>query len=154
MHKIDQTDLEILKMLQEDGKTDVKVIADRLNKTKTPIYERIRRLEKDKVIEKYVALVDRSKISKSMIVFCNVELDNQKIDQIKAFAKEIESIPQVMECYLLGGSSDFLLKVIVSDLQEYHEFSSGKLATLPNVSHIKSSFVLDEVKRSTVLPVW
>ena len=152
MIRLDKVDRAILRMLQEDAKTDIKVIADNLHMTKTPIYERIRKLEREGVIEKYVARVDRDKISSSMVVFCNVELENQKLDQIEKFSKDVSKIPEVMECYLLGGSSDFLLKVIVADLNEYHEFSSGKLAVLPNVSHIKSSFVLNEVKQSTVLP--
>jgi Lrp/AsnC family transcriptional regulator len=88
-----------------------------------------------------------------MIVFCSVSLENQKLVQINAFKEAIQNIPEVLECYLMGGANDFLLKVAVKDLQSYHQFSSGKLAALPNVSQIKSTFVLNEVKRSTVFPI-
>ncbi len=150
MDKIDQ---QILGLLQQDAKLNIKEIASELNMTKTPIYERIKRLERDGIIEKYVAVVDRKKLASSMLVFCSVRLEEQKLAEIEKFEAAISEIPEVLECYLMGGASDFLLKVVVKDLEAYHQFSSGKLAALPNVSQIKSFFVLDEVKRSTVLPV-
>ncbi|NNE55189.1 MAG: Lrp/AsnC family transcriptional regulator [Flavobacteriales bacterium] len=150
MDKIDQ---QILGLLQQDAKLNIKEIASELNMTKTPIYERIKRLEREGVIEKYVAVVDRKKLASSMLVFCSVRLEEQKLAEIEKFEAAISEIPEVLECYLMGGASDFLLKVVVKDLEAYHQFSSGKLAALPNVSQIKSFFVLDEVKRSTVLPV-
>jgi len=153
MKKIDEIDNAILKMLQEDAKLDVKQIASRVNMTKTPVYERIKKMEKGGVISKYVAVVDRKKIASSMIVFCSVSLEDQKIEKIHQFRNSISEMPEVMECYLMGGANDFLLKVIVADLDAYHRFSSGKLAGLANVSQIQSSFVLDEVKHSTVLPL-
>ena len=154
MEHLDNIDQAILKLLQKDAKYNIKEIADKLDLTKTPIYERIRRMEKSGIISKYVAIVDRKKVSNSMIVFCSVSLEVQKLSEIKAFNKAISRIPEVMECYLMGGANDFLLKVIVKDLDAYHHFSSGKLAALPNVSQIKSTFVLDEVKHQTVLPVF
>ena len=150
--KLDEVDRSILKMLQKDAKMDVKIIANSLNMTKTPIYERIKKLEKEGVIEKYVAIANRKKLGASMVVFCSVSLEDQKIDKIEQFRDSISKIEEVMECYLMGGANDFLLKVIVADLDAYHQFSSGILAALPNVSQIQSSFVLDEVKKSTVLP--
>lgn len=150
MDKIDQ---QILGLLQQDAKLNIKEIASELNMTKTPIYERIKRLEREGVIKKYVAVVDRKKLASSMLVFCSVRLEEQKLAEIEKFEAAISEIPEVLECYLMGGASDFLLKVVVKDLEAYHQFSSGKLAALPNVSQIKSFFVLDEVKRSTVLPV-
>jgi len=153
MKKIDEVDGAILKMLQEDAKLDVKQIAARVNMTKTPVYERIKKMEKGGVIAKYVAVVDRKKIAPSMIVFCSVSLEDQKIEKIEQFRNSISEMQEVMECYLMGGANDFLLKVIVADLDAYHRFSSGKLAGLANVSQIQSSFVLDEVKHSTVLPL-
>jgi len=89
-----------------------------------------------------------------MVVFCSVSLESQKLDALESFDKAIADIPEVVECYLMGGANDFLLKVVVKDLQAYHTFSSGKLAALPNVSQIKSTFVLNEVKRATVIPLF
>ncbi len=88
-----------------------------------------------------------------MVVFCSVSLENQKLEKIQTFSKAVAELPEVMECYLMGGANDFLLKVVVKDLKAYHHFSSGKLAALPNVGLIKSTFVLNEIKRSTVFPV-
>lgn len=150
---MDKVDKEILTILQRNAKLNIKEIAAELKMTKTPIYERIKRLEREGVIENYVAVVNRKKLPSSMIVFCSVRLEQQKLEGIEQFEKAISEIPEVLECYLMGGASDFLLKVLVKDLEAYHRFSSGKLAALPNVSQIKSFFVLDEVKRSMVLPV-
>ena len=151
--KLDQIDYKILEALQQDAKVNVKELADTLNLTKTPVYERIKKCEKEGVIDRYVAIVDTSKVSPNIVVFCSVSLDTQKLAEIEKFGRSIENIPEVMECYLMGGSSDFLLKVVVKDLISYHQFSSGKLAALPNVGQIKSTFVLNEVKRSTVYPM-
>jgi DNA-binding Lrp family transcriptional regulator len=78
----------------------------------------------------------------------------RKPKAIEAFSKEVATIPEVLECYLMGGANDFLLKVVVKDLQDYHLFSTGKLAALPNVSQIKSTFVLNEIKHATVIPMY
>lgn len=153
MYKLDAIDKRLLALLQADSKVNVKEIAARLNMTKTPIYERIRRYEKEGIIEKYVAVLNREAANNSMVVFCSVSLDSQKLEEIQKFSAAIKDVPEVMECYLMGGANDFLLKVVVSDLNAYHQFSSGKLAALPNVGQIKSTFVLNEVKRSTVFPL-
>ncbi len=153
MPKLDAIDRRILEVLQDDAKVNIKELAGQLNMTKTPVYERIKRFEKEGIIEKYVAILDRKKINPSIVVFCSVSLETQKLEEIKLFSEAIAHIPEVMQCYLMGGANDFLLKVVVKDLDAYHQFSSGKLAALPNVGQIKSTFVLDEVKRSTVYPV-
>ncbi len=152
--KLDTTDKRLLELLQQDSNIGIKELAKRLNLTKTPIYERVKRYLKDGIIKKYVAVLDTQKVKGSMFVFCSVSLENQKLEGIEKFKKAVEDIPEVIECYLMGGVNDFLLKVVVEDLQSYHLFSSGKLAALPNVSQIKSTFVLEEVKRSTVVPLF
>lgn len=153
MTKLDATDIRLLEILQEDAKANIKAIAAQLNMTKTPIYERIKRYDREGIIDKYVAVVNREVLPTSMVVFCSVSLDSQKLEEIETFSKAIEEIPEVLECYLMGGANDFLLKVVVSDLNAYHRFSSGKLAALPNVAQIRSTFVLNEIKRSTVYPI-
>ncbi len=153
MIRLDTTDRKLLELLQLDSKVNIKALSEQLSMTKTPIYERIKRYEKEGIIEKYVAIVNRQLISNAMIVFCSVSLDGQKLEEIHAFSDAVLKIPEVMECYLMGGVNDFLLKVAVKDLDAYHHFSSGKLAALPNVAQIKSTFVLNEIKRSTVLPL-
>ena len=109
-------------------------------------------MEKDGVIEKYIAIVDRKKITSSIIVFLSGSLDVKKFEEINEFYEAIENVPEIMECYLMGGDTDFILKVICPSLENYHDFFSRKIATLPRIGQIKSSFVINEVKRSTVLP--
>ena len=152
--KVDATDLRLIELLQQDSKLNVKELAQKLNLTKTPIYERIKRLETEGVIEKYVAIINTKEIGHSMVVFCSVSLENQKLEEIRLFADAVKKLPEVVECYLMGGVNDFLLKVVVKDLQAYHLFSSGKLAALPNIAQIKSTFVLNNIKRSTVTPIF
>jgi DNA-binding Lrp family transcriptional regulator len=154
MIKLDAIDKQLLEMLQQDSNTNVKVLADKLNLTKTPIYDRIKRYEKEGLIDKYVAVLNKEKIEHFMVVFCSVSLESQKLEAIEAFSEEVAVIPEVLECYLMGGANDFLLKVVVKDLQDYHQFSTGKLAALPNVSQIKSTFVLNEIKHATVIPMY
>ncbi len=151
--QLDAIDKAILRILQTDAKMNVKEIAAEVGITKTPIYERIKRLENTGVITRYVAQIDRRRVVTSLLVFCEVTLMVQKADYIEDFAKAVDEMPEVMECYLAGGVFDFLLKVIVSDLDAYHEFASHRLAALPNVRTIKSSFVLSEYKQSTVFPL-
>lgn len=154
MSKLDPTDKRLLEMLQQDSSVNVKELATKLKLTKTPIYERMKRYLRDGIIKKYVAVLDYNKLEDAMVVYCSVSLENQKLEAINQFKQAIDEIPEVVECYLMGGVNDFLLKVVVKDLQAYHLFSSGKLAALPNVSNIKSTFVLEEVKRSTVTPLF
>jgi len=154
MSKLDATDKRLLELLQEDSKINVKEISAKLGLTKTPIYERIKRYEREGIIKKNVAVLNTDKLENLMVIFCSVSLENQKLEPLKDFKKAIEPIPEVMECYLMGGANDFLLKVVVKDLNAYHQFSSGILAALPNVSQIKSTFVLNEVKRSSVIPLF
>ena len=152
MKKIDAIDKKILKILQADASRNVKEIASDLNMTKTPIYERIKRMDNDGIIEKYVVMVDRKKVSSSIIVFLSGSLDVKQFDEINDFYDAIEKIPEIMECYLMGGDTDFMMKVICPGLDNYHDFFAKTIATLPRIGQIKSSFVINEVKKSTVLP--
>jgi len=149
---LDETDKKILEMLQEDAKINIKEIAAKLNMTKTPIYERIKRLEKAEVIDKYVTLLNRSKLTSSIIVFLEGSLKVDKFEQADEFFEAVAATPEIIECYLLGGENDFMLKVIAPELDKYHDFYATKIASLPRVGQIKSSFVIKEIKHSTRLP--
>ncbi|PWH86396.1 Lrp/AsnC family transcriptional regulator [Brumimicrobium oceani] len=147
MYEIDELDREIIALLKRDAKLSIKEIANLVGITTTPVHNRIKKLEKTGIIEKYVAVIDNKKLHNGMYVFCSVSLDVQKLKEIEIFKEEIRKLPEVLECYLMGGANDFLLKVMVKDLDAYHQFSSGKLAALENVNQIKSTFVLDTVKK-------
>ena len=146
MNGVDEVDQKIISLLKEDAKMSIKELSHRVGISKTPVYERIKKLERSGIIEKYVAVIDNRKLINGMYVFCSVSLDVQKLKEIENFKEEIRKLPEVLECYLMGGANDFLLKVMVKNLEDYHQFSSGKLAALNNVSQIKSTFVLDVVK--------
>ncbi|HNP19442.1 MAG TPA: Lrp/AsnC family transcriptional regulator [Fulvivirga sp.] len=152
MPDLDQVDHQILKLLQQDAKLNVNDIAQQLHLTKTPIYERIKRLERSGVIAKYVALVDRKKFTPSIIVFLTGSLNVSKFEQTQEFYEAVMDIDEVLECYLLGGDKDFFLKVIAKDLDSYHDFYSDKIASIPFVGEIRSSFVLKEIKHTTTIP--
>ncbi|MFA5573512.1 MAG: Lrp/AsnC family transcriptional regulator [Brumimicrobium sp.] len=146
--QIDKVDEKILNVLKNNAKLSLKEISEKVELSKTPVYERIKKLENSGIIEKYVAIIDNRKLNDGMFVFCSVSLDVQKLKEINHFKEEIRKLPEVQECYLMGGANDFLLKVLVKNLEHYHQFSSGKLAALENVNQIKSTFVLDVVKKS------
>jgi DNA-binding Lrp family transcriptional regulator len=149
---LDAIDRQILAMLQEDAKINIKEIAAKLNITKTPIYERIKRLEKEGVIEKYITVLNRKKLSSSIIVFLEGSLKVEKFVQADEFFAAVAATPEIIECYLLGGENDFMLKVIAPELDKYHDFYATKIASLPRVGQIKSSFVIKEIKHSMKLP--
>ncbi|MEM7106232.1 MAG: Lrp/AsnC family transcriptional regulator [Bacteroidota bacterium] len=110
-------------------------------------------MESRGIISKYVALVDRHKLDPTIMVFCSVSIEQQGREAIKNFNKAVTEIPEVVECYVMGGNVDFLIKVIVKDLDSYYHLVTSKLLALDNVKEVKSSFVLEEAKYSTAIPV-
>src|SRR5690554_1305959 len=147
MKEMDELDKKIIALLKRNAKLSIKEIANLVGITTTPVHNRIKKMEENGIIERYSAVINERKLHKSMFVFCSVSLDVQKLKEIEIFKEEIKKLPEVLECYLMGGANDFLLKVMVKDLDAYHQFSSGKLAALENVNQIKSTFVLDTVKK-------
>lgn len=147
--KIDSTDKEILRHLQQDALLTTKELASRLNLSPTPVYERVRRLEKDGVIKKYVALVDREKVSKDLMVFCSIRLKEHAQQAGAKFVEEIVALDEVQECYNISGDYDFMLKIVVHDMREYQAFLMNKLASLDNIGSTHSIFVMSEIKHET-----
>lgn len=148
---LDKTDKLILKLLQSDCMLNTKQIADKVGLTITPVHERIKRLEKSGVIEKYVALLNKEKVGKSLVVFCHVSLQLHSRIQLKKFEQSIVKFEEVMECYHSAGTFDYLMKVITIDMQSYQQFLTNKLAALENISHVQSSFVMTEIKNKVEL---
>lgn len=151
--KLDAVDREILRMLEKDAKTVVKTMAERLKMTKTPIYERIRRLEQEGVIKQYTAIVAKEKVEASITVFSFVSLEAQKGHLMDNFLSSVKALDEVVECFVVGGEFDFLLKVVVKDLNAYYDFAKTSIASLPNIGAVKSAFVLHEVKDETAFPL-
>ncbi len=150
---IDGTDKSILRLLQHNSKLTIKEIAGKLNLTPTPIFERIKRLEKEKYIISYRAVIDRKKIGLSLLVFCNISLKQHEATFISKFEKDVQQFPEIIECYHIGGMSDYLIKVVAHDMDTYQHFVAKKLATIDNIGQVQSSFVMTEVKSTADYPV-
>lgn len=153
MAKLDETDIEILHALQQDAKMNTKTLSEMLHISKTPIYERIKRLETEGYIKGYVALVDNKKVGLPLIVFCNVSLAVHDDEHIERFQQEIKAIDEIMECYSTGGIYDFFIKVVLKDLDAYNRFVFEKLTKVHGIVKMQSSFVLSEIKHTTVLNI-
>lgn len=153
MAQLDETDIKILQALQLDAKVNTKELSEQLHISKTPIYERIKRLENDGYIKGYTALVDNKKVGLPLIVFCNVSLAVHDDEHIQRFKKEIAGIDEIMECYSTGGIYDFFLKVVLKDLDAYTQFVFEKLTKVHGIVKMQSSFVLSEIKHTTVLNI-
>ena len=150
---LDAADRSILRLLQEDAFLTTKEIASRVNMSTTPVFERVKRLERDGFITGYTALLDRRKIGLPMLVFCDVSLKEHNRDYLLRFEREVAEVPEVIECHHIAGAYDYLLKVVVRDMDDYQRFVKEKLAALENIGRVQSHFVMTEVKNSTVLPV-
>lgn len=146
---LDRDDLQILQLLQHDARLTNKEIADKIGKSVSPVYERIRRLQSDGIIQQYVAVLDQRKIGKSLTAYTHVQLKEHAEHMMKTFEKEVIKIPEVMECYHMTGQYDYLLKVAMGDMDEYYGFIINKIAMLPNVGTVQSFFVLFEAKKET-----
>ncbi len=153
METLDNTDRAILKILANNAKVGAKAIAEQLGLTKTPVYERIKRLEAEGYIEGYVAIINQQKISESITVFSFVSLDAQKGQLMDDFLERVQQLRPVTECYVVGGEFDFLLKITVKNLDAYYDFAKNHIATLANIGAVKSAFVLNASKHSYQHPL-
>lgn len=149
----DNTDRKIMELLQADSQLTIKEIASRINLSVTPVHERIRKLEKEGIIDKYVCLLNRRKLGKALVVYCNVTLDKQRKESFEDFNQAIVKMSEVLECSVVSGNFDYMLKVIVEDAEAYNQFYQHKLSALKSVLHISSYFVISEIKYTTGIPV-
>ncbi|WP_316765772.1 Lrp/AsnC family transcriptional regulator [Pedobacter frigiditerrae] len=153
MTELDPTDKELLRLLQADASVTHKQLSDRLYKSVATVNERIRRLKSLGYIKRIVAIVDRRKIDRNLIAFSQVLLNDHAADTLKGFEEEVVKFPEVMECFQMTGSFDFVLRIATRDMDAYHEFYRHKLATLPNITTVQSFFVLSETKSDTAYPI-
>jgi DNA-binding Lrp family transcriptional regulator len=153
MTDLDATDLQILALLQKDASLTHKEISEKLHKSVAAVHERTRRLKQQGYIKKVVAILDRKKINKSLIAFSHVILNDHMAKTLSQFEQEVSKFPEVMECFQMTGTVDFILRIATSDMDAYHDFYRNKLATLPNINTIQSFFVLSETKSDTAYPM-
>lgn len=150
---IDETDLMILKNLQKEGRITYRELSDKINLSVTPVHERVKRLEKEGYINRYVAILSREKLEKGLTIYCQVTLIKQTKEVSSNFNQAIKKLPEVLECNFVSGSFDYLLKIITPDMETYHKFHQEKLSIIEGVSLINSFFVMSEVKSTTELPL-
>lgn len=144
--RFDEIDKKILFFLQKDSKITTKELSIHLNLSSTAVYERIKKLEKKGIIEKYVALINKEKVEKAFVVFCQIKLIQHKHAYVKKFEKEVIKFEEVLECYNVSGDYDYFLKIVVKNMEEYHDFLNDKLTTLDHISSAHSTFIMNEVK--------
>ena len=151
--ELDAIDARILTELQSDGGLTNAELAERVGLSPSPCLRRVKLLTDAGVVKKRVALVDGNTIDLKVSVFIHVTLEKQIEENLSKFEAAIEARPEVVECYLMTGESDYLLRVVVPDLEAYERFLMEHLTRIPGVSNIKSSFALNQVKYSTALPL-
>lgn len=149
--KIDELDKRILAHLQQDSKKTNKEISNDLGLSVTAIYERIKKLEREGVIFKYVALINPESVEKGFMVLCLIKLIQHKKEFLNKFEKEITSLPEVIECLHVSGDSDYILKILVKDMDAYREFMVTKLTNIDHIASTKSIFTINKVKQSTLI---
>ncbi len=152
--ELDRTDRRILQALQENGRLSNQDLAEKVGLSPSPCLRRVKHLEEEGVIEKYVALVSGSKLGLKMLALIQVRMDRHTPDRFEQFEKALKGYPQVLELILITGqTADYQVKVLVRDMEEYQDFLLNKITPLPGVSDVHSSFVLRQVISTTVLPI-
>lgn len=144
--KLDKVDLQILRTLQENARLTTKELAAQVSLSSTPVFERLKRLEREGYIKKYIAVLDADKLNQGFVVFCNVKLRRMNKDIALEFTRIIQNIPEVTECYNISGSYDYLLKIHAPNMKYYQEFIINVLGTIDSLGSLESMFVMDEVK--------
>lgn len=150
---MDEIDRNILRHLQEDGRMPLAKLAEAVGLSPSPCLRRVRMLEQRKVIARYVAVLDQQRVGLPVSVFASIKLEKQQEEALDRFAKAVARWPEVLECYLMTGPRDYLLRIVVEDLPAYERFLKQKLTRLPGVASIESSFALEQVKYTNVLPI-
>ena len=153
MSDLDNIDIQILKLLQNNSNLTTKDLANKVNLSTTPVFERIKRLEKNGYIKKYVAVLDAEKLDKGLTVFCNITLKQHTREIGNKFVKDIVAIKEVTECYNVSGDYDFLLKVMVKDMKHYQDFVLNHLGSIKNIGSAHSIFVMGDIKNTYSVPI-
>lgn len=149
----DEIDLKILSRLQNEARITNVALAESVNLSPAPCLRRVRELEQSGIIKNYTTLLDADRLGWEVSVFIEVRLERQVVSDLRIFEQHIEGYPEVMECYLMTGTSDYLLRVVAKDLKSLQAFVTDKLAGTPNVANLRSSIALKQVKYKTALPI-
>ncbi len=150
---LDETDRRILRVVQDDGRITNAELAKRCNLSPAACFERVRRLRERHVITGYVALLDPAKVDRALLIFVEVVLDRTTSDVFDAFAAAVRLSPEILECHMVAGGFDYLIKARVRDMEAYRAFLGDILVRMPGVRETRTYAVLEEVKHTVVLPV-
>ena len=150
---LDAVDRRILNQLQADGRISLANLAAKVGLSPSPCLRRVRNLERGGVISRYVAVLDQRAVGLPVSIFISIKLEKQKQEALDKFSKTIARWPEVLECYLMTGPRDYWLRVVVPDLDAYERFLKQKLTRLEGIASIESSFALEQVKYTNVLPL-
>jgi len=150
---LDLIDKKLLLLLQTDSKKTTKELSLKLNLSVTAVYERIKKLEREGIIDKYVVLLNKGKVDKGFVVFCHLKLIQHTKEFVTRFESEVVQLKEVLECYHVSGDYDYILKIVVKDMEAYREFLVAKLTTLQHIGSTQSTFMISEVKNTTVVEV-
>jgi len=150
---LDPTDRRILEALQKQGRMSNQDLSDSVNLSPSACHRRVQRLEEEGFIQGYVALLDPRRLGRLTTVFVEITLSGQADEVLDAFERAVSRVPEVLECHLMAGSADYLLKVVAKDTEDFARIHRRSLATLPGVRGIQSSFALRTVRQTTALPV-
>jgi Lrp/AsnC family transcriptional regulator, cysteine-sensing transcriptional activator len=151
--ELDQTDRRILELLQTEAGINATEVGERIGLSQSACWRRIHRLREAGVIKDQPAILDREKVGLSTMVFAQVKLTSHGRSNIKDFADAVRQYPEVLDCYVVLGSVDFLLRIVAEDIKDYERFMYEKLSQLPGVQEVNSSIALSEIKHTTVLPI-
>ncbi len=151
--KIDDIDRKILRALQLDAKVSLSALADEVGLSASPCARRIRLLERGGTIKGYTAIVDQEQVGLPINAFASIKLERQREEDLDRFEDAVSRWPEVLDCYLMTGQRDYLMRIVAADLAAYERFIKDKLTRLENIASIETSFALGQVKRSEVLPI-
>ena len=146
LDKLNTTDIKILRLLQENSNRTIKNIADILGMTTTPVFERIKKLEKNGFIKKYAAILDSKKLGLKLTVFVGITIKRHTRSYLEKFVTTIQGFPEVVECHRVSGNFDYLLKLVVIDIEDYEQFILTKLAIISDLSNVQSYVALSQSK--------
>ena len=151
--KLDVIDRKILRAIQQDARVSNLELAKAVGLSPTPCLRRIRRLESDGVIAGYAAVLDQARVGLPVSVFAQVRMDSHDNDTLARFEETVRAWPEILECYLMTGARDYLLRIVVEDVAAYERFIKEKLTRIPGIGSIESSFALNQIKHVSALPI-
>lgn len=151
--KLDDIDRRIVQALQADGRMSIQDLAAQVGLSPSPCARRVKLLEEAGVIKGYVAVIDQEKLGLPVSVFASIKLERQREEDLDRFEEAVSRWPEVLDCYLMTGQRDYLMRIVAADLEAYERFIKDKLTRLENIASIETSFALGQVKRSEALPI-